>query len=103
MLLSIDSSDAAMPAMLEAALRRSGLALLKLATRALSRDARLLIIVDQFEELFGARRVAARPVRRRLGRGVLVQTGKTDQLTVSSSNQCRAKCGFRLVLRRAIT
>jgi hypothetical protein len=54
MLLSIDSSDAAMPAMHEAALRRSGLALLKLATRALSRDARLLIIVDQFEELFGA-------------------------------------------------
>jgi hypothetical protein len=43
MLLSIDSSDAAMPAMLEAALRRSGLALLKLATRALPRDARLLI------------------------------------------------------------
>ena len=43
--------------------RRSGLALLKLATRALPRDAKVSIIGDQFEELFGAGG-DARPVRR---------------------------------------
>ena len=50
--LSIDNADPAAPDMVETALRRSGLALRNVVTRALPRDARLLLIVDQFEELF---------------------------------------------------
>ncbi len=51
-ILSIDSADPVTPVMVETALRRSGLGLRKLLSRALPRQTRLLVIVDQFEELF---------------------------------------------------
>jgi hypothetical protein len=50
--LSVDSSDHSTPYIIETTLRRSSLGLLKLAARTLPADARLLLIVDQFEELF---------------------------------------------------
>jgi energy-coupling factor transporter ATP-binding protein EcfA2 len=51
-LLSMPGADASTPDVIEATLRRSGIGLLKLVAQALPSDARLLIIVDQFEELF---------------------------------------------------